>query len=311
MKRMKPMKNRATRYLILIVTSLLITGLNPTKAEDWMWWNKIHNWKPGMPSWKYFIKVSPGYLGPNALPVPDQIQGLVGDKIQFQTNFSSHFSDGDNTQDLSLRFYYPFIPGKVALELYGVAFEHYSMSTKVRDERAARDFDGKGFAIGDLYFATHIQLRKDKKGPDMALRLVGRTASGGAYDAARYSDSPGYFFDLSFGKYFHSNGLNKWRWFGTLGFKSWQTSSDEILQNDAGIYGFGLKRKSENSSVSVEVAGYVGYKDERDRPMVARVNWSKKMGNNKLFVGFQQGIYHIKYSTIRIGWIWEWNKNEL
>lgn len=301
-----------TQHVFLVLSLILfVFGLTPLKAQkDWNWWNETHNWKPGMPSWKYYIKVSPGYLGPNALPVPEHTQALIEEKIQLTSSITSHFSAGDNTQDISFRFYYPFASGKIALELYGVAFEHYKMTPKIRDERAARDFDGKGTLIGDFYFATHIQLIKDKSFPDLAVRLAGKTASGGGYDAARYSDSPGYFFDFSMGKNFLQKNDANWRWYNMLGFYSWQTSSDEVLQNDAWVYGAGLSRKTNKSEYNVELAGYIGYKDQRDRPMVARLKWQKQIGKNKLSIGLQQGLNHFQYTSVRIGWSWQWDKKE-
>ena len=135
---------------------------------------------------------------------------------------------------------------KIALEVYGVMLEKYQMSRQIRDERIARDKDGKGFAIGDLYFSTLVQLSKNRKFPNTLLRLAGKTASGGALKAARYTDSPGYFFDLSFSKDFQSPTLSTWRPLASIGFYSWQTNDPENLQNDALMYAAGVEYLKNN-----------------------------------------------------------------
>ncbi|HKJ42117.1 MAG TPA: hypothetical protein VKA27_08475, partial [Sunxiuqinia sp.] len=210
------------RTFLVVITFLL--ALSASAQEDYTWWNELHGWKPGMPNWRSFIIYAPGYLGPNALPVPEVEKGYLETqkKIEFGSDF--HFRSGDNTQDIAGRFYYPF-GDKIAIELYMVILEHYNMSDSIRDMRRARDRDGKGLAAGDLYFTTLVQLVKGRKFPNTLLRMAGRTASGGRLDAARYSDSPGYYFDLSFSKEIPEM-IGKMRGlpFGSFGFYSWQTN---------------------------------------------------------------------------------------
>ncbi len=132
-------------------------------SEDWSWWNIKHGWQIGMPSWRSFIHITPGYLGPNALPVPEVKKGIVLPGNTFEFGVSTHFREGDPTQDLWGKYYRSFAEGKIAIEVFGVMLEHYAMSEFVRDERIARDYDGKGIANGDLYFSTLVQLVKGRK----------------------------------------------------------------------------------------------------------------------------------------------------
>jgi hypothetical protein len=44
--------------------------------------------------------------------------------------------------------------------MYGVIIEHFAFSEEIRNERYSRIEDGKGYAIGDFYFSTLIQLLK-------------------------------------------------------------------------------------------------------------------------------------------------------
>ncbi len=286
------------RLIVLILC--LIAPLFAIGEDDFTWWNELHGWEPGMPGWRYFMKITPGYLGPNALPVPENPRGLIGKHCELESAAECHFMDGDNTQDLFFRYYHPFADGKIALELYGTGIEFFQTSPEIRDERVSRDYDGKGHATGDFYFATYIQLLRNSKWPDMLARLACKTASGRRLDAARYSDTPGYFLDLSFGKDVLLGNTNTLRWFGMLGFYCWQTNSDEVFQNDAFMYGGGACLTSGKNSFSSELAGYSGYKDERDRPLVWRVDFKRDWGKKQLGIRYQKGLRHIVYHTIKV-----------
>jgi len=61
----------------LILTIFCLFPLISFSQSDWNWWNEKHGWEPGMPSWRSFLHITPGYLGPNALPVPDVKKGVV------------------------------------------------------------------------------------------------------------------------------------------------------------------------------------------------------------------------------------------
>ena len=272
--------------------------------EDYTWWNKIHGWEPGMPGWRDWLHISPGYLGPNAMPVPDVKKGIVPSGTNLEFGLDLHSQKGDPTQDIFAKYYRSFADNKIAIELYGVVAEHYNMSNFIRDERMARDFDGKGFAIGDLYFSTLIQLIKDRKFPNTMLRLVGRTASGGPLEAARYSDSPGYFFDLSFSKEYHSpNGKMTFLPFTSFGFYSWQTNDELNLQNDAFMYGLGADLKWTKWSISNSLSGYSGYKNERDKPMVYTFDLNHSLKKHILRLQYLYGLRDWNYRTIKLSLI--------
>jgi len=274
--------------------------------EDWSWWNETHGWESGMPGWRSFLTISPGYLGPNALPVPDVANGLLEKTKSVKLSSDFHFRKGDHTQNLAGRFYFPF-SDKIAIEVYGVWLEHYAMSDAIRDERAARDRDGNGLAIGDLYFGTSIQLVKDRKFPNTLVRMVGKTASGRPFDAARYSDSPGYFFDFSFSKEVpHLMGRMNGLPFASFGFYSWQTNDMNNLQNDALMYSAGFEFSNEKWTVTNSVSGYSGYKNERDQPAVYTFSAKKALKKNALQFQYICGLHDWKYQTIKLAYLWQW-----
>lgn len=284
----------------IIIVLICILPLFSYSEPDWRWWNEKHGWETGMPSWRSFIRITPGYLGPNALPVPDMKKGVVQSGSNLEFGLDLHFKQGDPTQNIFGKYYRSFADDKIAIELYGVMAEHYAMSDSVRDERFARDYDGKGIAIGDLYFSTLIQLLKDRKFPDTMLRLVGRTASGGHLDAARYSDSPGYYFDVSFSKEYDArNEQMSFMPYASLGFYSWQTNDDMNLQNDAFMYGAGADFKWSKWTVSNSVSGYSGYKHEKDKPMVYTFDLNHKLKNHTLRLQYLHGIRDWTYHTVK------------
>ena len=292
---------RMKRVVLLV---LCILPLLTFAEEDWMWWNIKHGWQLGMPGWRMMIRMTPGYLGPNALPVPEIKKGIVIPGSNLEFSFDTHFKKGDPTQDIFGKYYRSFADNKIAIEIYGVLLEHYAMSDSVRDERIARDKDGKGIAFGDLYFSTMIQLVKNRKFPDTMLRMTGRTASGNHLDAARYSDMPGYFFDLSFSRnHTCKNEQITYRPYATLGFYSWQTNDELNLQNDALLYGAGIEYKWNVWSLSNTIGGYFGYKNDRDRPVVFTLDLVRKLKRNSFRFQYLYGISHWTYQTFKFSYI--------
>ncbi len=286
--------------LIFFVICLFF-GNDLAAQTDYSWWEQIHNWD-GHTSWFKYIIFSPQYLGPNALPVPEVNKGIVGAQGVLELSADGHFSKGDKTQDLFTKLYYPIVGKLIAVEGYVVPIEHFKMDTATRDIRAARVKSGEGTAGGDIYFATIIQLIKDKKFPDVAFRMTCRTASGTNVSAARYTDSPGYFFDLSIGKnyikdnrYFHTI-----RPYGMAGFYSWQTNSERNRQDDAFLYGAGIDFISKKITISASAGGYIGYLKNHDKPAVAKISFIRKGDHFNYGLTYQAGLSDYPYNSIRL-----------
>ena len=51
--------------------------------------------------------MSPGFMGPNALPVPPFHKGLIKQEYQWESSFDYYFAKGDQTFDYFTRFYVP------------------------------------------------------------------------------------------------------------------------------------------------------------------------------------------------------------
>ncbi len=269
--------------------------------DDYTWWNNKHNWDGHSP-WTSYLTYSPAYFGPNALPVPEIRDAAIDRKMGVESRADLHFSKGDNTQNLFLKLHYPFWDGRIAVEVYGVPVEHFKMDTLTRDKRAGRDKDARGVVAGDVHFGTLIQLLRDKdRWPDLLLGFSFRAPSGGGLGNARYTDAPGYHFDVSAGKSFPLGEKLQLRPYFMLGFYVWQTNLEINPQNDAFLYGAGLSLLHERFECHARWGGYKGYLNNGDAPMVLRARAAYKFANADLRLSFQQGLHDFEYSTISLG----------
>lgn len=292
-------------FLILSLSSVSSFAQNP--ELDYTWWNELHDWHEGDPGWRNWIKITPGFLGPNALPVPEVKRGFLTHKTEIEVTASNHFHPGDPTRDISARLFVPFAQGRIAVEMWGVVLERFAFSEEIRNERFARIENGKGLSMGDFYFSTLIQLSKGRKFPNTLLRLATKTASGGQFQGARYTDSPGYFFDLSFSKDFGNAETGIFRPFGLAGFYSWQTNDELNLQNDALMYAIGADFVKKGWTLSGSCAGYSGYKQERDKPLQLNVELRKDWSRKALRVQYLHGVHKWQYKTVKCSFIWKMN----
>ncbi|MDX1283510.1 MAG: hypothetical protein R3182_00785 [Draconibacterium sp.] len=294
------------KYYLLTFFLFVLVFANGQK-NDMTWWNEQHGWEEGMPSWRSWMKITPGYLGPNALPVPEMKRGKLEEKTEFELTASNHFHNGDPTQDISGRAYIPFAGNKIAIEMYGVIFEHFAFSEEIRNERISRIEDGKGNTRGDLYFSTLVQISRNRKFPNTLFRFATKTASGGSLAGARYSDSPGYFMDLSFSKDLGQNETGLFRPIVMLGFYTWQTNDEFNLQNDAFLYALGIDFEKRKSLFTASWSGYSGYKDRRDKPMQLNFGWRRDLKKTAMRIQYHHGLRDWEYKTIRISYIWKLN----
>jgi hypothetical protein len=223
------------RVLSLTILSCLAFNSN---AQTFDWWAQTVNWD-GVSHWSRYIITQPGYLGPNALPVPRISNGNIDSSFSISATGNLHFSKGDNTQNLTVYANYCLIKDVISLDAAWVPYEHFTMSHEIKTKRHVfSHFYYDRQASGDIHLNTNIQLlNKWRKHIQLALRIGYRFPTGGGLGMARYSDGPGYYFDISYGKPFRNSSL---KWIGMAGFYSWQIISDRHRQNDAFLFGNGL-----------------------------------------------------------------------
>ena len=264
------------------------------QEEDWTWWNELAHWDGHTP-WQYYYTYSPRYFGPNAFPVPKMGDGKVPEKLIVDA-------------DLNLRIDIPLYPKYVNLAVWMVPVEYYNTSIHVRNERLMRTKVPKGFAVGDVYIQTGIQILRDRpKAPDIMINLCMKTAPGGPLTAARYFDTPGYFFDATIGKTFtfeKTKHLRSVTVSGRVGFLCWQSiRADQSMQDDAVIYGVRVGLTTNHWQYEVDFSGYQGWEHNGDCPMVLRgqVCRNFKKGNS-LYLGGLIGFQDYRYYAVSIGY---------
>lgn len=255
--------------------------------------------------WYKCLVIAPGYMGPNALPVPEIQTALVRNRLELEVTSENYFGKWDNTHNLFVKAYIPIAKGKVAVEMYGVPLEYYRSAEQIQAERMIVPWNYKKeeYTIGDLYVGTIVQILRDKKYlPDVSISAHFKTASGGNLKNARFTDAPAYFFNTAFGKVlpFRSRWLDYVHFYANFGFYVWQTYSDSFPQDDAFLYGVGINLKSGKYMLHTQTGGYQGY-IQQDKPVVLRLQLSREFKKFNALLGYQWGIRHFPFQTLRVG----------
>ncbi len=253
---------------------------------------------------KYMI-VSPGKFGPNALPVPRISSGVVTEEIWAGLEYEQYKSNGELTRDVYADLRFPIAQGKASFIFYYVPYEFFRVDSLVSRER--RSLTGKaleGSAHGDVYFGARVQLLKDKTVlPDLVFGMYCRTASGTNVEDARFTNTPGYYLDLTIGKShaLFNDSENFVRWYTMVGFYVWQTYLDEYAQNDALSFGGGIELQYGRIGFVNTIRGYSGYMHNGDHPLVYRSELQFHEGMASLIVGYERGIRDYPFSCFRAG----------
>jgi hypothetical protein len=291
-----------TLLLILFFFSTLLVK----SQEDFSWWTKIHNWDGHTP-WNQYMTMSTSFMGPNSLPVPEIMKGRIDSSAQLELSADYNFSRGDKTKNIFTRGYLPLYENRFAVSIDVIPYEWFKTDTLTRDIRAARGRNGKGGAGGDIYFYSIFQiLRNKEKWPDLSFRAAFRLASGTNLRNARYTDGPGYFFDLSAGKNI-SVKSNFIRVYAMSGFYAYQTFDLQHLQNDCFLYGGGMDFIFKKIIFSQSVAGYSGYLNIGDKPIVYRAGVQLLFKKFDWKFSYQWGLHDYDFQRIRIGVVFHTN----
>jgi len=285
--------------IFFVMTRMLISQDLP----DFQWWADAHNWD-GVTHWSRYIIRSPGYMGPNALPIPMVNNAKVGSKLEFETAFEYHKGRGEMAYNPYLNLTIPAAKEKVALNFIYRPFEYYKTEEFIRYERLGRNQSCKGIAKGDLYIGTIVQMfNQDKHFADGTLEIFLKTTTGKDLANARHIDAPAYYFNLNLGKklYQSTRLIKEISLYTMLGMYVWQADFNNNRQNDAYLYG--LKTDVDFGFLSLDViySGYSGYMNMRDKPEALRYFVSKKIKNTKFYFSYQDGLRDVIYHSFRFG----------
>ena len=289
------MPMRIILTFLILCTSALVWG-----QEDLQWWDNIHNWEGNGPREHSLIESSE-YFGPNALPPLQALNGLIPQEGNFDFSALGHFAKGDLTLNNYVKVQIPLAKGLVAFNTWLVPIEYYQTDTVIRDKRRALERDGRGIAGGDFYFTSLIQVIKDhEKLPNIIFRMGFKTASGTNQKAARYTETPGYYFDVTAGKDLKNSAFS---YSLGAGFYAWQTYSAVNPQDDAFSYAVRLDYKGLKSILlQSNLRGYLGYRNNGDRPMIAQlgaeISLSKQMQG---IIKVQHGIFDYPFTSAELG----------
>ena len=280
---------------------LFLLIANPSFAqEDFSWWTIIHNWDGHTP-WNEYMTMSTSFMGPNSLPVPEVTKGSVDSLTELELSGSYNFSRGDKTKDFYTRGFLPLYNNRVAVMIDVITYEWFETDTITRDVRAARTRSGKGGAGGDIYFTTQFQVLRDRENwPDLAFRGTFRLASGTNLRNARYTDGPGYYFDLSGGKNISIHRVIC-RFYAMAGFYAYQTYDLQHLQNDCFLFGAGCELAFPGWTIAQSFSGYDGYLNIGDKPLVYRMEIRKKRKSFDWKASYQWGINDYDFQRVRLG----------
>ena len=264
------------------------------------------------PDWSMDTKIAPAYFGPNAFPVPEMSDGRPhrGLYAELAGDFTrGHLADGqDVTRNAFLRISFPLWTPRAAVELWMPVVEWWDFSPAVAAARRLQPARYRGHDAGDVYVCTSLHLlegRDDGWKPDVLLRSVLKTASGNSFGQARYYDCPGYFFDLTVGEGFRSEGfVRELRLALSTGFLCWQT--DNGRQNDAVMGGVLASLETSWFTLGAELGAYSGWEEDGDRPARVRLRLDIRPWEASLHPFFQSciGLHDYPFTQFRAGLAW-------
>lgn len=253
--------------------------------------------------------VTPRYLGPNALPVPFITNGSIDSINSFGVTGSFHFSKGDITKNIAVYANYCLVKDRISFDIFLVPIEWFNMSHQKKEERHVyAQFYYKRWAKGDLHLNTNIKLFNSKnQKTQSSLRIGYRFPTSSGLGVARYTDAPGYYLDISFGRFLKAPQL---KWITMVGGYFWQAENFR-RQDDAFLFGSGLEFNRKGTRIQSYFTGYLGYFDAKgDQPVLFRTNIETNLKRNTLLLRFQQGLQDFYYTSVEAGMKYNFKKSD-
>lgn len=251
------------------------------------------------------LLIAPGSMGPNALPVPEIMNGNVGTDFLFKFSIDNYYRDngGDNGHTAFINIRFPVVQNFMAFELNWDLIDYFRTTNRVRDLiQLYKDDPGWGTEIGDIILTTYIQITQENKfTPAIMLSSSLKTTTGSVFDG-RHIDLPAHWHYFSLGKYLYTNHYFKWRLNGMLGYYFWQTNERNLEQDEGPLWGLENQLNYKKLEIGTGFSGYKGWKFYgHDRPILFR---SRFVVNNKkvnYFVDYKTGLRDYPYSSIKVG----------
>ena len=302
MKKLNLYFHKNTWFMVRLVCFLFLVLQGwCIQAQSFEWWARNVNWD-GISPWNKYIVYNAANLGPNALPVPRLSNGRIDSLNSFALTTMYHSMKGDQTANFTLYGNYVLVNERISVDAFWVPFEVFNVTHQLKEQRkVVHHAYYKNTAIGDIHINFNINLlNKIKDKVQLSLRTGYRYANSTRYEAARMTNAPGYYFDLSASRKFRPD--SKWIYTAMAGMYVWQFPLG--LQDDAFLFGAGVEYNNKQFQLQSNITGYLGYFKNGDRPIVYRLRaGSNKKGINWL-AQFQQGLHDFKYTTGEVGGRW-------
>lgn len=278
---------------------LLLLCFHPlyTRAQAHERWADIVKWD-GVTNWRNYLIYAPGYLGPNALPVPDMSNGTADTLNNISVHFAFHSGTGDKTKNWRMRATYCFLKSKMSADISWIPVEFFEVSPQIKDKRHVY-YTGYNDtkAKGDVHVNLTLQiLNRWRKDVHLAVRAGFRYASSSSVDAARFTDAPGYHFDLSAAKPLFND---RFKLIAMAGIYIWQLNTEG--QNDAILYGGGCEYNYRNWRFMAACRGYSGYRHNGDQPMVISSSLEKQFERISIILNLQEGLRDYDFTSVETG----------
>ena len=265
-------------------------------AQDFSWWNDTHQWD-GTTHWSSYLVIAPNFMGPNAFPIP--FAERKNTNTEFELGFNSHTNPGEKNWDFLTRFSYP-LGEKASLRLSINPIEYFKMDTSIRNERFARDEFPEGYASGDLLVEMNALLFENEQS-ELLFNIGLKTASGSQFRNARYTDSPAYYFNLSF---HHEKELSQDFKIDAgllLGLYVWQTYMINNRQNDAILASATMRLHYKEYCLQNDLRGFKGYLGNGDQPLLYSVKFLKEWRFVQISLSQQIALNDYPYNSIQLG----------
>jgi hypothetical protein len=207
----------------------------------------------------------PGRMGYNALPALRNPDPVIGPDVEVEISAAAQVSSLVEARDTAATPYFrvtvPFL-GAAALEVDGVPLELFQVSAATQARLGAER--RAGVAPGDVRAGARFLLAGEgPRLPALGLQLLVKSTTGKALDALRFTNAPGYVFDLLAGKDLLVTSSVALRGLAKVGFLAWQIGDGS--QDDALNFGTTLRARFPSGvSLSAEVRGYTGWRKDDD-----------------------------------------------
>jgi hypothetical protein len=291
----------SVNFKVKLLLPVFFATLNfmASAQDSYEWWNRQHNWDGQTPKLNY-IKRTPGFLGPNALPVPD----LNDTKINFRTFVYAgaryQFDKSERVINPEIGIYFPFQKNRIAFSFYSRLFEFFETDSVLRDKRFARDSICSGVSKSESFLSARARVWENLYFfPDFTIEFGLKLNTGKNLENARHTNAPGYWFLGNFAKDIYNKERFNVRIISMFGGFIWQAGDNQ--QNDSWLYGLGLQFKKKSTIVLFDASGYRGYRNNGDRPLVARFKLEQELKQFNYFIQYQRGINNFIGNGIFVG----------